>query len=198
MLKEPYSFEDTKLIVREMTEDLVLELVAKGLQTDQVILTVSYDAENLKDGSRAGRYTGKVKKDYYGRTVPKSAHGSENLPSYTSSGKVITDAAMALFERIVDPALLTRHIYVIFGNVLPESQVPSARDAVQPDLFSLLSQPETEEKEDAEFLEKEKRLQRSVLEIQQKFGRNAVFKGMSLLDSSTHRERTEQIGGHKS
>ena len=198
VLKEPYAFEDTKLIVREMTEDLVLELVSKGLQTDQVILTIGYDAENLKDGSRAVRYTGKVKKDYYGRTVPKSAHGSENLPSYTSSGKVITDAAMALFDRIVDPELLTRHIYVIFGNVLSESEVPSAENIVQPDLFSLLEEKEQPDKEEDDFLEKEKRLQQSVLEIQKKFGKNAVFKGMSLLDSSTHRERNEQIGGHKS
>ena len=197
VLKEPYTFEDTKLIVREMTEDLVLELVSKGLQTDQVILTIGYDAENLKEGSRAGHYTGKVKKDYYGRTVPKSAHGSENLTSYTSSGKRITEAAMELFDRIVDPELLTRHIYVIFGNVLPESEVPSAGDVLQPDLFSLLSDPETTDNEE-DFLEKEKRLQRSVLDIQQKFGKNAVFKGMSLMDSSTHRERNEQIGGHKS
>ncbi|MBQ6508888.1 MAG: hypothetical protein IJI07_05375 [Flexilinea sp.] len=198
VLKEPYCFEDTKLIVREMTEDLVLELVSKGMQTDQVVLTIAYDAENLKDDSRAGRYTGKVKKDYYGRTVPKSAHGSANLASYTSSGRLITAAAMDLFDRIVDPELLTRHIYVIFNNVLPESEVPAAQDALQPDLFSLLAEAEPADKEADGFLEKEKRLQQSVLEIQQKFGKNAVFKGMSLMDSSTHRERNEQIGGHKS
>ena len=198
VLKEPYSCEDTKLIVREMTEDLVLDLVSKGLMTDQVILTIGYDAENLKDGSRAGRYTGKVKKDHYGRTVPKSAHGSANLPSYTSSGKLITQAAMDLYDRIIDPDLLTRHIYVIFGNVLPESKIPAPEDALQPDLFSLLAEPEAPENATDEGPEKEKRLQQSVLEIRRKFGKNAVFKGMSLLEGSTQLERNEQIGGHKS
>ena len=105
---------------------------------------------------------------------------------------------MELFDRIVDPELLTRHIYVIFGNVLPESEVPSGKDVLQPDLFSLLAEPESSEKENEDDPEKEKRLQQSVLEIRRKFGKNAVFKGMSLMDGSTQRERNEQIGGHKS
>ncbi len=198
VLKCPYNFEDSKLIIREMAEDLVLELVREGLQTDQIVLNVSYDAENLSASDRAEKYSGPVKKDYYGRTVPKSAHGSANLSGYTASGKLITAAFMDLADRILDRKLLTRHIYVIFNHVLPEAQVPSAETVLQPDLFSFSGNSEDSDEEDKASLEKEKRLQQSVIEIQHKFGKNSVFKGMSLLESSTHKERNEQIGGHRS
>ena len=194
---QQFAIDIRKLIIREMTEDLVLELVAKGLKTDQIVLTLGYDAENLRDDSRAGQYTGEVKADRYGRKVPKSAHGSQNLDAYTSSGKMITEAAMQLADKIIDSKLLVRRIYVVFSHVLPEGEIPAVSSAIQPDLFSYAGQPEDTNEETKADLEREKRLQHSVLEIRERFGKNAVFKGTSLLENSTHLERNGQIGGHR-
>jgi len=192
----PYPFEKAKLVVREMTDLLVLDLVDKGLVTDQMVLTVGYDRENLSDPAIARNYHGPVTMDHYGRPVPKHAHGTVNLGDHTSSTKRITDAVMALFDRIVDPNLLVRRVNIVANHVLPESRIPAEPAMVQLDLFC---EPEAEEarQQRREAEEKEKRRQQAVLEIRKKYGKNAILKGMNLEEGATARDRNSQIGGHK-
>ena len=135
VLQEPYEFVKGKLVAREMTDQLVLDLVEKHLVTDQLVLTVGYDASNLTDSDRRMRYAGPVRIDHYGRPVPKEAHGSINLDRHTSSGRIITEAMMKLFDRCVDPNLLVRRITVVAAHVLNEKDVPAAPEE-QPDLFT--------------------------------------------------------------
>lgn len=193
VLQCPYTAEKGKLIVREMTDLLVLELVDKGLVTDQMVLTVGYDIENLSDPQKQKTYRGKVTTDHYGRKVPKHAHGTANLSRRTSSTKRITEAVMALYDRIVDPALLVRRINLVANNIVPETAVAENRDFQQLDLFA---EPEQQEAENAE-LEREKRRQQAVLSIRKKYGKNAILKGMNFEEGATTKDRNNQIGGHK-
>ncbi len=197
VLQAAYSFEKAKLVVREMADALSLDLVSKGLVADQLVLTIGYDIENLADPKRQKAYKGEYSTDFYGRKVPKHAHGSINLGRQTSSTVLITNAAMELFDRIVDPALLVRRMYVVANHVVSEDMAAKAPQAEQLDLFTDYKALEQQRKAEQEQLEKEKRRQKAVLEIQQKFGKNAVLKGSSLADGATARERNEQIGGHK-
>ena len=197
VLQTAYSFEKARLVVREMADALSLDLVSKGLVADQLVLTIGYDIENLTDHKRQKAYKGEYSTDFYGRKVPKHAHGSINLSRQTSSTVLITNAAMELFDRIVDPALLVRRMYVVANHVVSEDMAAKAPQAEQLDLFTDYKALEQQRKAEQEQLEKEKRRQGAVLEIQQKFGKNAVFKGSSLADGATARERNEQIGGHK-
>ena len=183
VLTEPYNFKKAKLVVREMTDQLVLDLVDKGLVTDQMVLSIGYDTESLRDPAIRSRYGGPVAADWYGRPVPKPAHGSVNLPRQTSSTRLITDAVMELVDRITDPALLVRRIYVVASHVIPESEVAG----VQLDLF------EDPSEEDS----RERSRQEAILAIRKKFGKNAILKGMNFDDGATARERNKQIGGHK-
>ena len=193
VLQCPYTAEKGKLIVREMTDLLVLELVDKGLVTDQMVLTVGYDIENLSDPQKQKTYRGEVTTDHYGRKVPKHAHGTANLSRRTSSTKRITEAVMALYDRIVDPALLVRRINLVANNIVPETAVAENRDFQQLDLFA---EPEQQEAENAE-LEREKRRQQAVLSIRKKYGKNAILKGMNFEEGATTKDRNNQIGGHK-
>lgn len=192
VLQRPYDFSGARLIVREMTDLLVLELVDKGLVTDSIVLTVNYDVENLADPERRKTYRGKVTTDYYGRPAPKHAHGTEKLGHYTSSTKELLDAAMRLYDRIVDPALLVRRIYVVAGRVLPEEQAAEE----QPEQLDLFADRERAA-EDAREREREKRRQGAILAIQKKYGKNAILKGMNFEEGAMTRERNAQIGGHK-
>ncbi len=186
VLTQPYDFEKAKLVVREMTELLVLDLVEKGIVTDQVVLTVGYDIENKS-------YQGEMETDRYGRKVPKQAHGSQNIGRYTSSTKLIVDATMELFDKIVNKDLLVRRMYVVANHILPEGDSRTKQQGEQLDLFTDYSQKEQEE----EFLEKEKSIQKAMINLQKKFGKNAVVKGMNLKEGATTIERNQQIGGHK-
>ncbi len=197
VLKQPYRFEDAGVVIREMADSLVLELVDKGLQTDQVSLAVVYDIENLTRTAGGKQYTGPLKKDFYGRSAPKSANGSANLLHYTSSGRIISEEIMALYNKIADKDLFVRRIYLTFNRVIPESEVQNSERVSQPALFDL-TPDEEDSREEAVELEKENRLQKSVLKIQKKFGKNAVIKGMSLMENATQMERNELVGGHKS
>lgn len=196
VLQNPYVFEDAKLIVREMTDSLVLDMVKRDLLTDQITLTIVYDAENLSDPVRAARYHGPVTTDFYGRIVPKSAHKTVHLPEYTSSGKDIISTMMDLYDRSVNKDLLVRHIYVVFNNVLPPDRIPAAA-ITQPDLFTDYAQLEAASKVKKESRERENQLQRSIIEIQNKFGKNSILKGMNLQANATQRDRNEQVGGHR-
>lgn len=194
----PYTAEKAKLVVREMTDLLVLELVEKRLVTDQMVLTVGYDIENLTDPERSKRYLGPVVADHYGRKIPKHAHGSVNLERLNSSTAIITEAVMALFDRIVDPELLVRRINIVAGRVLPESATREEEAGmVQLDLFADAEEEQRRREEEDAALERERRRQRAVIGIKKKYGKNAIVKGMNLEEGATAMDRNRQIGGHK-
>lgn len=200
VLTHPYEFDKARIVVWEMTDALILELVNRHLLTDQIVLTVGYDIDNLTDPARRDSYKGEVKKDHYGRLVPKAAHGSINLPKYTSSSNTILEYAMKLFDRIVDENLLVRRMYVVANHVKTEKTVARENEFTQMDLFSDFgintSDSKTEEP-DPEAEEKERRLQEAMLKIKQKYGKNAILKGANLQEGATAMERNKQIGGHK-
>lgn len=192
-----YTFEKTRLVVREMTDLLALDLVDKRLVTDQIVLTVGYDIENLTNSKIKELYHGAITTDHYGRTIPKSAHGTANLGRQTSSAKLIIDAATGLFDRIVDKNLLVRRVYVTANHVVDESTVQKKEVSEQLDLFTDYADVQKKkEKEEAE-LAREKRMQKVMLEIKKKYGKNAILKGMNLEDGATTLDRNKQIGGHK-
>ena len=198
VLQQPYDFEKGKLIVREMTDLLVLDLVEKRLVTDQIVLTVNYDIENLKEPERAKRYKGEITTDYYGRRVPKHAHGSANLGRKTSSTKVIMDAMMDLYDRIVDPDLLVRRVNVVAGRVMDEGTVPKEESGFeQMDLFTDHAAEKERRQREENRLKRERKLQETVLQMKKKYGKNAILKGMNLEEGATAMERNRQIGGHK-
>ncbi|MBE5790792.1 MAG: DNA methylase [Clostridiales bacterium] len=187
VLQEPYDFDKARLIVREMTDQLALEMVDKKITCDQMVLTVGYDIENISDGDRMKKYKGPFETDPYGRKIPKSAHGSINLTRRTSSARIMLEAISSLYDRIVDPSLLARRMYVVANHVEDEER---EEDAEQLDMFT------DYEKED-EALDKEKRRQHAILGIKKKFGANAILRGMNLQEGATARDRNQQIGGHK-
>lgn len=197
VLQSPYPYEKAKLIVREMTELLVLDLVDKGLATDQLVLTVGYDIDNLKGVNARRAYKGEITTDRYGRSVPKSAHGSINLGKYTSSTKQILQAAMDLFERIVDNKLLVRRLTVVANHVIFEKDIPEEQGFEQLDLFTDYAEAEAKREKEAAELEREKKMQQAILGIKRKYGKNAILKGMNLEEGATAKDRNNQIGGHK-
>ena len=179
-----------------MTDLLVLDLVDKRLVTDQMVLTIGYDIENLTDPEREKAYTGQVVKDHYGRRIPKHAHGSVNLPQYNSSTTLITGAVMELYDRIVDPGLLVRRINIVACRVIPETAA-SCEEEVQLNLFYDAQAQQQRKQEQAAALERERRRQRAVIDIKKKYGKNAIIKGMNLEEGATAMDRNRQIGGHK-
>lgn len=197
VLQCPYDSGKAKLIVREMTDLLVLNLVDKGLVTDQLVLTVGYDIENLTDPEIRKRYQGEIVTDRYGRKIPKHAHGTANLDRKTSSTMLILDAVMDLYDRIIDHNLLVRRIYVTACHVTEESAASEQPAFEQLDLFTDYQALEQKKQEEEAKLNREKQLQQAMLGIQKKYGKNAVLKGMNLEEGATARERNRQIGGHK-
>ena len=198
VLSQPYEFEKGRLIAREMADGLSMDVFSKGLVTDQIVLTVCYDIENITDPERRKRYKGEVTQDHYGRRAPKSVHGSINLGGHTSSTRRITEAAVELYERIVDRSLLVRRLYVVANHVVPESSLPKGPVYDQLDLFT--DPEERRLKFEAEEMEREKERSRqaAIMEIRNKFGKNAILKGMNYEEGATARERNAQIGGHRS
>lgn len=193
----PYTAQKTRLVVKEMADQLSLQLVDQGLVTDQMVLTVGYDIENLTDPKRSGSYRGEVMKDRYGRSIPKHAHGTENLGCFTSSTRQILDAVLALYDRIIDEKLLIRRVYLTANHVMPETEVKRELVAEQLDLFTDYDALEQKRQKEQQELEREKRLQHAMLDIKKKFGKNAILKGMNLCEGATAKERNDQIGGHK-
>ncbi len=191
VLSSPYSFDKARLVVQEMTDGLVLDLVEKGYATDQMVLTVGYDIANIS----SGRYTGEVTTDPYGRQIPKHAHGTENIGRYTSSTRIISDAVMRLFDRIVDRGLLVRRMYVVAARLVDESTVAAYPE--QLDLFHDYHEIIRQREEEQRALAREKSLQKTMISLKHRFGKNAVLKGMNLKEGATAIERNRQIGGHK-
>ena len=192
-----YDYEKTKLIVKEMTELLTLELVYKNLVTSQIVLTIGYDVENLTNPLISKEYKGDITFDRYGRKVPKHAHGTINLDHKTSSTKIIMDATMKLFERIINPKLLTRRITISVNDVVNENILKQDKKFAQIDLFTNYEQKEKEEQEAKRRENREKNLQKAMINIKHRYGKNAIIKGMNLQEGGTTIERNGQIGGHK-
>ena len=195
VLHEPYEYEKGQLIVREMAELLVLDLVRKHVVTKQVVLYIGYDRTSL-DGERGKLYKGPVGVDFYGRKTPKHANGTGNIDHYTSSTKVITETLVELYKRVVDPNLLIRRVNIAACNLIPEDEIPEDKPQ-QLDLFTDFEEKERKKKALKAAEEKERRLQRATLQIQDKYGKNAVLKGMNFLEGGTTIERNGQIGGHR-
>lgn len=203
VLTHPYEFDKARIVVWEMADALVLELVNRHLLTDQIVLTVGYDIDNLTDPTRRDKYKGEVKVDRYGRMVPKSAHGSINLPKYTSSSTIFLEKTMELYDRIVDENLLVRRMYVVANHIKTEKTVAKENEFMQLDLFSdfgVTSGDNSDAKADSNqnlSEEKERKLQEAMLKIKQKYGKNAILKGANLQEGATAMVRNKQIGGHR-
>lgn len=193
----PYSPEKARLVLQEMADLLVLDLTDKSLVTDQLVITVGYDIENLSDPKRACNYRGPVVLDPYGRRIPKHAHGTASLNHHTASAREIMSAAGELFNRIVDPDLLIRRLSVTANHTLPESTASQSIRYEQLDLFTDYADLENRYNQEQAALKREKKLQQTMLAIKKKYGRNSIVRGMSLEEGATARERNKQIGGHK-
>ena len=197
VLQHPYTFDKAKLIVREMTDLLVLDLVDKGLVTDQIVLTVGYDIENLKDALQRKKYHGEVTTDHYGRAVPKHAHGTANLGKHTSSTRLIIEAVLSLFDRIVDKNLLARRINVTANHVVDEISISKTVSFEQLDLFTDYDAVKQKQAVEDAALERERKTQKAIISIKKKYGKNAILKGMNLEEGATTVDRNKRIGGHK-
>ena len=194
----PYTSENARLVLREMAELLSLDLVRKKLVTNQIVLTIGFDVENLTDPARRQLYTGPVVKDHYGRMIPKHAHGTERLETYTSSTKKIINVATTLFDKIVDANLLIRRINIVAGHVLPEDEAPNrSDDCEQLDMFTDYAAVQAQRQKEEDELNRERKVQEALLTIKKRFGKNAILKGMNLQEGATAKDRNEQIGGHK-
>lgn len=197
VLHSPYTSEKAKLVAREMADLLVLDLVDKGLVTNQIVLTVGYDIENLTDPKRSKSYKGEVTTDHYGRKIPKHAHGTGNLGKYTSSTREILQAVSELYDRIVDPDLLVRRLNIVANHVIDEASVPAQPEVEQLDLFTDYEARDRQQAENAAALKRERSQQEAILSIKKKFGKNAILKGTNLEEGATAKDRNAQIGGHK-
>ncbi len=195
VLQCPYVYEKAKLIVLEMTELLALDLQEKGFVTDQLVMSVGYDIENLEDAAIRKQYKGPVVADRYGRRLPKEAHGTKNLKGYTSSGREMREALEELFEEIVNPILTIRRVYLTANHVKTEEEAKKETSFQQLSLFEYMTPEESQEEK--EQREKEKKIQQAMIDLKRKYGKNAVLKGMNLEEGGMTIERNQQIGGHK-
>ena len=191
----PYDFEHAKLVVREMTDLLVLDLVDKRLVTDQLVLTIGYDIENLDNRSR--EYKGEISIDRYGRRIPKHAHGTANFEKKTSSTILITEAVMQLYDRIVDPKLLIRRINITANKVMDEDKAKENEGYEQMELFTDYTMADEKKSAMDEKIKKERKLQEAMLSVKKRYGKNAMLKGMNLEEGATTIQRNDQIGGHR-
>ena len=183
VLQRPYTAAEGRIVVSEMADQLAMDLLRQGLVTDQVVLDVAYDIENLTDPVRAARYKGPVAEDYYGRMAPKRVHGSRNLDRPTASAKAVIEAARSIYDRIVDPELLVRRFNIAAVRLIPEEEAGPR----QLDLFSgQQADPE-----------RERSMQKALLHIRDRYGKNAIVKGLNLREGATAIERNGQIGGHR-
>ena len=191
VLQYPYGYDKARLVAREMADQLALDLVDKKLVTDQLVLTVGYDIENLK-----GVYQGEVTTDRYGRAVPKHAHGTANLEEYTASTRRIVAAALELFDQVMNRDLLVRRFYLTAARVADEASAPDKKAFEQLDLFTDYTAKQDRDRQVSAELEKERKMQQAMLDIKKKFGKNAILKGINLEEGATAKNRNNTIGGH--
>ncbi len=198
VLPQPYEADKARLVLREMADMLAMDLVDKGFVTDQLVVTIGYDTENITDPERRGRYRGEIVRDRYGRQIPKHAHGTSNLGRYTASAKLIMQGAAELFDRIVNKNLLIRRLNLTANHVIGEASAPKANEAFEQLSFFIdyTAAAEKQKQQDA-ALEREKKVQETMLSIKKKYGKNAILKGMNMEQGTTAKNRNTQIGGHK-
>jgi DNA polymerase V len=198
VLQEPYTFKKARVVIREMAEGMALNLVSKRMVTNQLVLTVSYDAECLTRPEIREKYHGEITTNYYGKAVPKHAHGTFNFKKPTSSSRLIMDGATELFDRQVNPDLLIRRLNLTTNNVVSEVTLSEQDRAPQQlDLFTDYEALEKQRQEEQAKLDKERRIQETQLKIKKRFGKNAILRGLNFEEGATAKERNEQIGGHK-
>ena len=198
VLQEPYTFEKARNVVMEMADAISLDLVEKRLVTNQLILTIGFDRESLERPEIASKYHSNIVRDYYGRTVPKHAHGTANLNGYSSSSKEIIEAVMSLYDRIVDHDLLIRRLNITTNNIISETEARNMpKTPVQLDLFTDYEALAVEAENKNTERDKERKMQEALIAIKHKFGKNAILKGTSFSEGATARDRNNQIGGHK-
>ena len=193
----PYDFEKAKLIVKEMVDNLVLELVDKHLKTDQIVLTIGYDIENLTNPSIERRYKGEITIDAYGRKVPKHSHGTANIDHKTSSTKTITNEVMKLYDKIVNPILLIRRLNVTACNIVNEENEESTSIIEQIDLFTNYEEISKQKEKSLKDEIEEKKIQKALLNIKKKYGKNSILKAMNYEEGATAKDRNLEVGGHK-
>lgn len=197
ILAEPYKTDKARLVAWEMADSLALEFVEKGLVAHGLEVTVGYDVENLTDAKRKSRYRGSVVRDSYGRTLPKPTHGKEMFAVPTSSGKELCDAALRIFNRVADKTLLVRRLALAALDVVPEGSLPKKPTVVQPDLFAQIGDSVASSEQKEQALSRERRMQKAMLLIKERFGKNSLLKAKNFQDGATARERNSQVGGHK-
>lgn len=193
----PYTFDKARLIVHEMIDLLSYDLVEKGLVTDQLVLTIGYDIENLTNLKIKNKYSGEITTDHYGRKVPKHAHGTINLDRPNASTRLLTKAALELYDRIINKDLLVRRITVVANHVVDEKNAVNNEEFEQLNLFTNYEELEVKREKEMKELEKEKKMQKAVLDIKKKYGKNAILKGMNFEEGATTADRNRQIGGHR-
>ena len=198
VLSVGYDYKKAKVVVLEMADDVALNLVKHHLVADQIVLTINYDAENLTNPALRSKYFGEITTDHYGRQVPKHSHGTANLDTPTSSAKVIAQAIKDLYAKIVNPNLIVRRINLTMNHVISEEEAASLTPpSEQLDLFTDYEEKARGEEEKALDLAKERKVQEALLGIKEKYGKNAILKGLNFEDGATAKERNQQIGGHK-
>ncbi|MBO4744482.1 MAG: DNA methylase [Bacteroidales bacterium] len=196
VLKSPYDFTKAKVVVQEMADAIALDLVAKHKVTDQLVLTIGYDTESLTNPEIRAKYHGEVHIDHYGRQVPKHAQGTANLKMQTSSSMLIMQAIVELYDRIVNPDLLIRRINIATNHVVDEDSAKHNANIQQLDLFTDYEELMNKKQLEQQALDKERKIQDARLAIKQRFGKNAILKGLNFEEGATAIDRNAQIGGH--
>lgn len=196
VLHEPYDNKKAKIIVQEMADNLALDLVNKKFLTKQLVLTINYDIENLTNPDIFNKYFGEITLDSYGRKIPKHSHGTVNLEHYTSSSSIIMESFVNLFDKISNPILLIRKLNLTVSKLICEDKVQTNKKVEQINLFTDYKKKEIEEAKQKDDENKEKEIQKVILQIKNKYGKNAILKGMNLTEGATAIERNKQIGGH--
>ena len=197
VLSHAYDYKKARIVLMEMADAASLDLLDKHLVTDQLVLTVGYDTSSMADPYIMKAYQGEIKTDRYGRKVPKHAHGTANLKHFTSSSSIISKTATELYDRIVDHNLMIRRLSLTTNHVINEKQAKIKATSVELDLFTENEQNDRETQEENNRLKKERRIQKTLLEIKKKYGKNTILKGLNFEDGATARLRNNQIGGHK-
>ena len=197
MLTCAYTFDKARVVVEEMADAISLELVEKRLVADQMVLNVGYDMDSLSNPAIRANYYGEITTDHYGRSVPKSAHGTANLPGLTSSAHIMSEAILALYDKIVNPNLLIRRLSISTNHVVRELAVDLVTQPMQLDLFSDYESQVAERNRKTQLLARERKMQEAIISIKKRYGKNAVLKGLNYADGATAKERNQQIGGHK-
>lgn len=197
VLHEPYNSEDARLVVREMIDALVLDLVANHVVCDQMVLTIGYDIDNLSDPKRREKYTGEIRTDPYGRQMPRHSHGTSNLDEPSQSAYIIVDTMLELYDRIVNKELLIRRLNMSVNHLQYEWDFKTKDEPLQLSIFDNYEQIQKNRQKTKIIIEREKRRQHAIINIKNKYGKNALLKGMNLKEHATQKDRNEQIGGHK-